>query len=126
MREGGLTVSSFFAEGFRVLAHYRLVIAFVVPPVGVSVAMASLFLMPRGKAKGFITGAYMLLAALGGACLLFAVAGIAAGQPRDAVVPLLVPGIVLTVIMGIYTPLVVREYQQFELRKLAAEIFRRS
>lgn len=119
-------MSTFFGEGFRVIAHYRLVIAFVVPPVSLSVAMASLLLMPRGKAKGFITGAYMLLAALGGACLLFAVAGILVGQPREAVVPLLVPGIVLTVIMGIYTPLVVREYQQFEFRKLAAEIFRRS
>jgi hypothetical protein len=36
------------------------------------------------------------------------------------------PGIVLTVIMGIFSPVVIREYQHFEFRKLAAEIFRRS
>ncbi len=119
-------MSGFFAEGFRVIAHYRLAIAFAVPAVSLSITMPSLFLMPRGKAKGLITGAYMLQAALGGACLLFAVAGIIAGVPRDSVVPLLVTGIVLTVIMGTYTPLVVREYQQFEFRKLAAEMFRRS
>ena len=38
----------------------------------------------------------------------------------------LLPGIVLTVIMGIFSPAVIREYQQFEFRKLAAQIFRRS
>jgi len=42
------------------------------------------------------------------------------------VVPLLLPGIVLTVIMGIFSPAIIREYQHFEFRKLAAEIFRRS
>ena len=119
-------MSSFFAEGFRVIAHYRQTIAFVVPVASLSITMPSLFLMPRGKAKGLITGAYMLQAAIGGACLLFAAAGIIQGQSSDAVVPLLVSGIVLTIIMGIYTPLVIREYQQFEFRKLAAEIFRRS
>jgi hypothetical protein len=118
-------MSGFFAEGFREIAHLRLAIAFLVPAVSVSIAMVSLFLMPRGKAKGFITGAYMLLAALGGACLLFAAAGIIEGEPREALIPLIVPGIVLTVIMGIYTPFVVRQYQEFEFRKLAAEIFRR-
>jgi hypothetical protein len=29
------------------------------------------------------------------------------------------------VIMGIFSPEIIREYQQFEFRKLAAEIFRR-
>ena len=42
------------------------------------------------------------------------------------VIPLFVPGIALTVIMGIFSPEVIREYQRFEFRKLAAEIFRRS
>src|SRR6202035_4098980 len=101
-------------------------IAIGVPAVGVTLATASTLLIPRGKAKGLITGAYMLLAALGGACLLFAVAGLIAGEPRAVVVPLFVPGVALTVIMGIFTPEVVRGYQEFEFRKLAAEIFRRS
>jgi hypothetical protein len=30
------------------------------------------------------------------------------------------------VIMGVFSPVVIREYQQFEFRKLAAGIFRRS
>jgi hypothetical protein len=121
-----MNMSGFFAEGFSTIAHYRQVIAFAVPVVSLSITMPSLFLMPRGRAKGLITGAYMLQAALGGACLLFAMLGILEGEPREALIPLIVTGIVLTVIMGIYTPLVVREYQAFEFRKLAAEIFRRS
>jgi len=40
-------------------------------------------------------------------------------------IPLLVPGITLTVIMGIFSPEIIREYQRFEVRKLAAELFRR-
>jgi hypothetical protein len=119
-------MSGFWLEAIRQIAHYRLAIAFGIPALGVTLAMASMYLVPRGKAKGLITGAYMLLAAVGAACLLFAVAGLIAGEPRTEVVPLFVPGVALTVIMGIYSPEIIRGYQQFEFRKLAAEIFRRS
>jgi len=119
-------MSSLWLEGIREIARYRIAIAVGVPVLGVALAIAGSILIPRGKAKGLITGAYMLLAALGGACLLFAVAGLILGEPRAVVIPLFVPGIVLTVIMGIYSPEVIRGYQQFEFRKLAAEIFRRS
>jgi hypothetical protein len=68
----------------------------------------------------------MLLASVGAACLLFALVATLAGEPRSVVVPLLVPGIALTAVMGIFSPAIIREYQQFEFRKLAAEIFRRS
>jgi hypothetical protein len=30
------------------------------------------------------------------------------------------------VVMGVFSPAIIREYQQFEFRKLSAEIFRRS
>jgi hypothetical protein len=48
-------MSGFFAEGFRTIAHHRLVIAFATPAVSLAITMPSLLLMPRGKAKGFIT-----------------------------------------------------------------------
>ncbi|HTX77047.1 MAG TPA: hypothetical protein VMD29_12635 [Terracidiphilus sp.] len=48
------------------------------------------------------------------------------GASVTMVIPLFVPGIVLAVIMGIFSPEVIRQYQHFEFRKLAAEIFRRS
>jgi len=117
---------SAFWEGVRQLAHYRVAIAIIIPVLGGALAVAASMLTPRGKAKGLITGAYMLLASLGGACLIVATMALLRGESSAVLIPLFVPGIVLSVIMGIFTPAVIREYQQFEFRKLAAEIFRRS
>jgi len=113
-------------EVIRELENYRTAIAIGVPMLGGALVIASSVLTPRGKAKGLLTGTYMLLASIGGACLLFAAAAAVQGATREQVGPILLLGIVLTVIMGIFTPANIREYQQFEFRKLAAEIFRRS
>jgi MFS family permease len=113
-------------QAIREIGHYRMAIAIGVPVLGAGLAMAATYLTPRGKARGVITGGYMLLAAVGAACLLFAVIGLIAGEPSREVVPLFVPGVALTVIMGLFSPEIIKEYQQFEFRKLAAEIFRRS
>jgi len=115
-----------FMDGIRAIQHYRMEIAIALPLLGGALAVASSVLMPRGKAKGLITGAYLLLASLGAACLLFAAIAAIAGEGTGVVIPLALPGVVLTVIMGIFSPAVIREYQQFEFRKLAAELFRRS
>jgi len=119
-------MSGWLVDMIREMGHYRVAIAIVVPATGGLLAGLSSVLTPRGRAKGAITGAYLLLAALGCACLLFALAGWIAGAPFGTVIPLFVPGIVLAVIMGIFSPEIIRQYQQFEVRKLAAEIFRRS
>lgn len=108
------------------LGHFRILIAIFVPLLGSGLAVAASILTPRGKAKGLITGAYMLLASLGAACLFFALAGAVLGIPIGVLSPLFVLGIALAVVMGIFTPEVIREYQGFEVRKLAAEIFRRT
>ena len=113
-------------KGIREIGNYRMAIAIVIPVLGGALALASSVLTPRGKARGLITGAYLLLASLGAACLLFGIVAVIAGEPRGVVAPLFVLGITLTVIMGIFSPEIIREYQHFEFRKLAAEIFRRS
>lgn len=118
-------MSGMVLDVIQVTGRFHTAIAIVVPIVGGLLAGASSVMTPRGKAKGLITGAYLLLAALGGACLLFAAAGLIAGEPAGTVIPLFVPAIALAVIMGIFSPEVIREYQQFEFRKLAADIFRR-
>jgi hypothetical protein len=113
-------------NGVSSLGQYRTLIAIGLPLFCGALVVASSILMPRGKAKGLITGLYMLLASLGGACLLFAGYAALTGGTRNEILGFLLPGIVLTVIMGIFSPAVIREYQLFEFRKLAAEIFRRS
>jgi hypothetical protein len=113
-------------DGIRQIENYRILMAVGLPLLGGGLVVASSIWMPRGKAKGLVTGAYMLLASLGAACLLFGAIAAFTGESRGVVVSLLLPGIVLTVIMGIFSPAVIREYQQFEFRKLAAEIFRRT
>jgi len=119
-------MTSSLIEGIREIGNYRTAMAIVAPVLGGALALAASLLSPRGKARGLITGAYMLLACIGAACLLFALIAACSGEPSGVYVPLLVPGIVLTVIMGIFSPVIIREYQQFEFRKLAAELFRRS
>ena len=119
-------MSANWIEGIRQLSQYRIAIAIGVPVFGGALAAAASYLVPRGKARGFITGAYMLLASLGAACLLFAFAALLAGEPSEVIVPLFVPGVALTVVMGVFSPEIIKQYQHFEFRKLAPEIFRRS
>jgi hypothetical protein len=108
------------------IQHFRTFFAIGIPMLGGALVVASSILMPRGKAKGLLSGAYMFLAAFGVACLLFAAAACMHGASLGQTGPLWVIGLVLAVIMGIFTPATIREYQQFEFRKLAAELFRRS
>jgi hypothetical protein len=117
-------VSGDLLQGIRDIGRLRTLFAVGFPLLGGALVVASSVWMPRGKAKGLITGAYPLLASLGAACLLCAAFAAIGGEPSRVILPLLLAGVLLTVIMGIFSPAVIREYQQFEFRKLAAEIFR--
>ena len=70
-------------EGIRQIGHYRTAIAIVVPLLGGALALAASLLTPRGKARGLITGAYMLLACIGASCLIFALIAAFAGEPSE-------------------------------------------
>jgi hypothetical protein len=111
---------------FQAIATHRTTIAILVPLLGSTLALVASIWTPRGKAKGLITGSYMLLASFGGACLLFALISLLYGAPMAQIAPLLLLGVTLGVVMGVFTPAIIREYQLFEGRKLAAGIFRRS
>jgi hypothetical protein len=69
------------------IGQYRTLIAIGLPVLGGALVVASSILMPRGKAKGLITGLYMLLASLGGACLLFAAYAAITGESRTVIIP---------------------------------------
>ena len=119
-------ITNNLVQGIREIEHYRTLIAVCIPLLGGALAVASSVWTPRGKMKGLVTGAFILLASVGIACLFYALVGAVKGMPFSMLSPLLVLGVVLTAVMGIFTPEIIREYQRFEVRKLAAEIFRRS
>ena len=52
-------------QGMREIGRYRTLLAVGFPFLGGALVVASSVWMPRGKARGLITGAYMLLASLG-------------------------------------------------------------
>jgi hypothetical protein len=121
----GNLISQELMDAIRAVSHHRVFIAMGIPLMGGALVVATSVLTPLGKGKGIITGAYLFLACLGAASLVFALLAALAGEPRAVYVPLFVPGIALTVIMGLFSPEIIREYQKFELRKLDAELFRR-
>ena len=108
------------------IPQHRVALGIVIPVAGAMLGGAAQIWAPRGRAKGLITGAYMLLASLGVSSLIFALIAGIEGATSGQIAPLVLIGIVLTVIMGGFTPRVIREYQLFEGRKLAAQLFRRS
>jgi hypothetical protein len=113
-------------DGLREVSRFRNQVAIGLPLLGGALVTATSYFMPRGKIKGLVTGLYLVLASTGVACLFLAVISAVAGEPRSVVGLLSLLGIVLTVVMGLFSPHVIHEYQQFEFRKLAAELFRRS
>jgi len=82
-------------------------------------------LAPRGKGRTLVMALHWGTMALGA---LFLVAGIGAaftGQPYGVWYSLLVPGALLVVLLGVFTPVIKQRYRQAEHRRLQAEEFRR-
>jgi hypothetical protein len=119
-------MTSMLLDAVETLVSHRIAIAIGVPLMGGGLVVATSVLMPRGRARGLLTGAYLLLPCVGVAMVLLALAAMVAGEPMRVAGPLMVPGIALGVVIGIFAPETIRAYQEFEFRKLAAEIFRRS
>lgn len=81
---------------------------------------------PAGKHKGLILGAMMSFVAIGAVLLLAGVVGVLSGQPYHVWYPLVLSGLMLTVVMGCLLPVMRLRYRQAEQRRLGAEEFRRS
>ena len=79
---------------------------------------------PQGKGRRFILGAMIFFIAIG---VLFAVTGIVAlltGQPYAIWYPLLLTGIIFSVVVGSLFPVVRKNYKDAENRKIAAKSIR--
>lgn len=83
-------------------------------------------LAPRGIGRAWVLGAHVILFALGVAILTLGVVALIVGQPFHVWFWLVQPGFLITVLMGVLYPVIVRRYAQAEHRKLDAEALRRS
>ena len=82
-------------------------------------------LAPRGKGRPFVFAMHWASLALGGLFLIAGVTAVITGQPYGVWYSLLLPGLLLTVLMGTMTPVIKLRYRQAEHRRLQAEEFRR-
>ena len=82
-------------------------------------------LAPQGKGRSFVMAMHWGTIALGAVFLVAGIWAAVAGQPYGVSYVLLLPGMLLVVLMGAFTPLVKQRYRQAEHRRLQAEEFRR-
>jgi hypothetical protein len=81
--------------------------------------------VPRGKCKGLVYGLASLIVGVGIISLIVGVAALLLGQPYCVYYPLLLIGIVCTLLMGCGIPVIGHRYREAEHRRLDAEEFRR-
>ena len=84
-------------------------------------------LVPRARGKVFVFGLHWCFLVLGVLLLAAGITALVSGQPYGVWYALLLPGVIATAMLGIFTPLLARLwYRQAEMRRLEAEEFRRS
>jgi len=79
------------------------------------------FYVHRGRQRTLVLSIWMAMLALGVMCLGACGIGLAVGQPSHVLRPLLVVGVVVTVVFGATLNSIRRTYQDAELRKTIAQ-----
>lgn len=82
-------------------------------------------LAPKGKGRTWILGAMKGMIGFGVLNLLAGLAALLAGQPRAIWYPMLLMGILYTLVLGINYPMIVRRYEEAEERRVQAEGIRK-
>jgi hypothetical protein len=78
------------------------------------------FLVQTGRARSFVLGSMILLAALGVAVLAGGIAAVALKQPYGVYYPLLLGGGLSAIIFGSLIPVARHRYAETELRRITA------
>lgn len=81
-------------------------------------------LAPRGKAKPFVVGGMLLVAALGTVTLIAGIVAVAMAQPYHVWYPLLLGGGLTAGLFGGLTPVILARYRQAEARRMESEQLR--
>ena len=78
-------------------------------------------LAPRGKAKGFVLGAWYAMIAIGVVSLSVGIYALAVGQPRAIWYGPVLCGTIITIVMGSLLPLIRLRYREAEQRRIDAD-----
>jgi hypothetical protein len=81
---------------------------------------------PRGKCRALVIGMTLLMIGVGGISLIAGVAAYSSDQPYAVYYPLLLVGIISTIVPGGLLPVIRKRYREADGRRLEAEEFRRS
>lgn len=81
-------------------------------------------LAPRGKGRTILITIGWAFVGLGVVSLAFSLCALAAGQPYGIWYSTLLPGVILTAVIGGLMPVVYKRYAQAEARRVQAEEFR--
>jgi len=79
------------------------------------------WLVPRGRARGFILGAWFAVWAVAVVLLLLGIAARVNGQPWGVWCALLLPGAIGTLVVGANSLVILKRYREVEDRRLAAK-----
>jgi hypothetical protein len=82
------------------------------------------FLAPRGKGRPWILGSALLAIVFGVLNLLVGLTALLTGQPNAIWQPFLMIGSIMTLVMGLNYPMLLRRYQDSEERRIDAQSLR--
>lgn len=94
--------------------------------IGIFGGVAGSYLIPRGKGRGFVLGTLVTVAGLGLVMLAIGIYALVVGQPYGIWYPILLCGVIFSVVCGSMVPAIRKQYAAAEQRRLEAESIRSS
>ena len=101
--------------------HYAWIPGTVYGVVAAVFAVLVAWLVPRGKAKALVLGAWSTLWAAGMILLVMGLIALRIGQPWGVWYALLLPGAIGTTVVGANSLVIMKRYREVEERRLAAK-----
>jgi hypothetical protein len=81
-------------------------------------------LAPQGKGRRWVMGAWLTLLAFGAVNFVVGLVALITGQPYSIWYPFLLSGAVITGVMGVLYPVLLKRYEEAEQRRIEAESIR--
>lgn len=94
--------------------------------MGIFGAVCGSYLVPRGKARGFVIGTLSTCTVLGLISLVVGIVAFFGGQPYAIWYPFAISGLTMVIVTGCLIPVMIQRYRAVEQQKIAADAIRHS